>query len=85
MTGHIDYYVLIETANTGEKKMKEIKQIVANHPAALSAKGIAELAKIDPTSEALRDIEYECWVMVGKGEMVAYDRRDECMGLFFDA
>jgi hypothetical protein len=50
----------------------------------LSAKGIAKKMEIDATSEALRAIETACWVEVGKGALVAIDRRDEKHGgLFF--
>lgn len=42
----------------------------------LSAKGIAEKANIDPTSENFREIEQHCWDLVDHGFAKPIDLRD---------
>jgi len=64
-------------------KAQEIKKVISTSEIALSAKGIAKHAKIDADSSDLRAIEDECWEMVNHAELIAYDRREENIGLFF--
>ena len=60
---------------------QEIKTAINAAQAALSAKGIASYMSIDPTSEALREIEDICWEMEESGELVAIDSREQKNGM----
>ena len=58
-----------------------ILEIIGN--CTLSAKGIADRLKIDPTSGALRYIETVCWDMQAKSELIAVDTREQLRGVLF--
>ena len=66
-------------------KAAQIIETIKGSNAAMSAKGIAAYCKIDADSAALNRIVDQCWGMVGNGDLIAFDTRDQPKGgLFFD-
>ena len=84
-------YAILTTStyNNGEMRMNEVTaygilKALKEADCGLSAKGIAQRANIDTTSENLRDIETECWGFSESLTMRITDLRDDKGPLFFE-
>lgn len=66
-------------------KTEQIINVIKNADAALSVKAIVKYAGIDADTSEFHKISDACWELVQKGDLVAFDTRDQLRGgLFFD-